>query len=90
MLVFHVYTMYTHPMKTFIRTWGNSLAVRIPKTFAISMGIDSGKEVELSLASNGLHIVLPERNLHALLDRVTPENMHGEVQTGSAVGKEVW
>ena len=29
-------------------------------------------------------------SLQSLLDRVTDENRHAEVQTGPAVGKEVW
>lgn len=77
-------------MKTVIRTWGNSLAVRIPKAFAIHMGIDSGKEVELSLKPDGLHIVSLGQDLQTLLEQVTPENLHGEVSTGSTVGKEIW
>ncbi len=82
--------MYTHSMKTVIRTWGNSLAVRIPKAFALQIGIDSGKEVELSLSHNGLHISSVGQELDALLTQVTPENLHGEMHTGSAIGKEVW
>lgn len=82
--------MYTHGMKTTVRTWGNSLAVRIPKAFAMHMGIDSGKEVELSLKPDGLHIVSLGQDLQTLLERVNPENLHGEVQTGYAVGEEVW
>ncbi|MDO8649599.1 MAG: AbrB/MazE/SpoVT family DNA-binding domain-containing protein [Candidatus Peregrinibacteria bacterium] len=77
-------------MKTIIRTWGNSLAVRIPKAFAVHMGIDSGKEVELFLEPNGLRISSVEQDLNRLLEQVTPENLHGEVQTGTAVGKEIW
>ena len=82
--------MYTYAMKTVIRTWGNSLAVRIPKAFAVHMGIDSGKEVELLLEPNGLRISSVEQDLDMLLEQVTPENLHREVQTGSAVGKELW
>lgn len=82
--------MYTHGMKTVIRTWGNSLAVRIPKAFAAHMGIDSGKEVELSLERSGLHITFPGQDLDTVLKQVTPQNVHQEVQTGSATGKEVW
>ena len=89
-LDFTVYTMYTHSMKATIRTWGNSLAVRIPKAFAVHMGIDAGKEVELSLEQNGLHIASVGQDLDALLEQVTPQNLHKEVQTSSAVGKEVW
>jgi antitoxin MazE len=82
--------MYTYLMKTTIRMWGNSLAIRIPKAFAVNIGIDSGKEVELSLESNSLRITPRKLDLHALLEQVTPETLHGEVQTGSAVGREVW
>lgn len=90
LLASYVYTMYTRDMKTVIRTWGNSLAVRIPKVFAVDMGIGPGKEVELSLEPDGLHIASRGWHLNALLGQVTPENLHGEVQTGSAVGKEAW
>lgn len=82
--------MYTISMKTVIRTWGNSLAIRIPKIFAIDMGIDSGKEVELLLDPKGMHIVCPAETLDSLLAKVTPDTLHGEFQTGSAIGKEVW
>lgn len=89
-LASHVYTMYTHSMKTIIHRWGNSLAVRIPKVFAVQMGIDSGREVELSLEHDGLRIISHEHYLNALLEQVTPKNLHGEMHTGSVVGKEVW
>ncbi len=82
--------MYTHAMKTTIQTWGNSLAVRIPKAFAMHMGIGTGEEVELSLESDGLHIVCTGQDLDSLLEHVTPANLHGEIHAGSVVGKEVW
>lgn len=82
--------MYTHSMKTFIHKWGNSLAVRIPKAFAVHLGIDSGEEIELLLEPKGLRISPMGRDLNTLLNLVTPENLHGEVRTGSAVGKEIW
>jgi antitoxin MazE len=90
MIATNVYTMYTHDMKTVIRTWGNSLAIRIPKVFALQMGIDTGKEVDLLLEKNGLHIASPKNNLHDLLRSVTSDNRHGETQTGAITGKEVW
>lgn len=82
--------MYIHRMKTVIRTWGNSLAIRIPKVFAIQMGIGSGKEVELSLEEKSLRIAAVEQDLEKLLTHVTPQNLHGETSTGSVVGREVW
>lgn len=82
--------MYTHIMKTVIRTWGNSLAVRIPKAFAVHIGIDSGKEVELFLEPGGLRIAPAGHDLDALLAQVNPKNLHGEAQTGSPMGHELW
>lgn len=66
------------------------MAVRIPKAFAVHLGIDAGKEVELSLESHSLKISSVEQDLHALLSCVTPENTHGEVRTGSSIGREIW
>lgn len=82
--------MYTHRMKTIIRTWGNSLAIRIPKAFALQIGIDNGKEVQISVDRDGLRIDSVHRDLDAHLACITEENLHGEIRTGSATGKEVW
>lgn len=82
--------MYTYAMKTVIRTWGNSLAIRIPKVFAMEIGLDAGKSVNLSLEANGLRIASPENDLHVLLAQITPENLHRESSTGSVTGREVW
>jgi len=30
------------------------------------------------------------RNLDELLDQITPQNLHGEFETGKPVGGEVW
>jgi antitoxin MazE len=40
-------------MRTHIRKWGNSLALRIPKSFADEVGIQRESEVEISLAEGG-------------------------------------
>lgn len=80
-------------MKVQIQKWGNSLALRIPKSFAIESKIEQGSTVEISLES-GKIIVFPvaqqEFSLDDLLAQVTTENMHGEINTGSFVGKEEW
>ncbi len=80
-------------MKVQIQKWGNSLALRIPKSFAIESNIEQGSTVEISL-ENGRIIVFPvaepEFSLDELLSKVTPENLHGEVDTGNSVGLESW
>lgn len=79
-------------MKTRVRKWGNSLALRIPKSFAAEAGIAEETPVELSVVKGKLVIQpLPcERpTLEELLRGVTNENLHGEWDTGPAVGREV-
>ena len=80
-------------MKATIQKWGNSLALRIPKSFATHSRIQQGSVVDLSL-DNGRMIVEPTReeeySLQDLLARVTKKNLHAEVDFGAPVGKEVW
>ena len=80
-------------MKTRVQKWGNSLALRIPKSFADEVGLQKETPVEVSLA-DGKIIVTPvtesKLTLEQLLSKVTKENLHHEVDTGSAVGNETW
>jgi len=80
-------------MRTRIQKWGNSLALRIPKSFAGEIGLKQDSPVEVSLEGEKL-VVLPAREskvtLESLLAQVTDDNVHHEVKTGPAVGNEVW
>jgi antitoxin MazE len=80
-------------MKSRVQKWGNSLALRIPKSFAVEAGLYADAAVELSLEEGRL-IVQPMRTqplrLEELLLGVTSENLPGEWDTGPAVGREVW
>jgi antitoxin MazE len=80
-------------MKTRIQKWGNSLALRIPKPFAIEVGLERNSTVEVSVVDGRL-VIEPEAEpgalLRDLLAQVTKENLHGEVDTGVAVGMEAW
>ena len=80
-------------MKTRVQKWGNSLAVRIPKSFAVEAGFRENASVELKLTGGNL-VVQPISEegltLAELLRGVTDQNLHGEWDTGPAVGKEVW
>jgi antitoxin MazE len=80
-------------MKTRVRKWGNSLALRIPKSYAAEVGLRADSPIELSLADGTLVIrpvVEAPLTLKELLRGVTDTNCHGEWNTGPAVGKEVW
>ncbi|MGZ5479037.1 MAG: AbrB/MazE/SpoVT family DNA-binding domain-containing protein [Candidatus Aminicenantales bacterium] len=77
-------------MKTRVQKWGNSLAVRIPKSFADDLGLENNSAVEMSLAEGTL-VVKPDRDtqwaLDSLLAEVTDENIHPAWETeGAAVG----
>ncbi len=80
-------------MQTKVQKWGNSLGLRIPKSFAEQAGVEAGSEVDLSV-KNGELIIRPRRlpryDLEDLLHGITAENTHAEVETGDRVGREVW
>jgi antitoxin MazE len=80
-------------MHTRIQKWGNSLAVRIPKSFAAEIGINQDSEVELSLLDGKLVLIpvtAPALTLAALLAEITDTNLHTEIASGDAVGNEGW
>jgi len=80
-------------MESKIQKWGNSLGLRIPKWIAEQVGVEAGSGVELSV-KEGKIIVLPRRckkyDLNGLLQAVTPDNLHGEIDTGEPIGREAW
>ncbi len=80
-------------MQTTIQKWGNSLAVRIPKAFVKEAHVAYGTQVDLSVDDGKIVIdphAEPEYRLEDLLKEVTKRNLHAEVDTGEAVGREVW
>jgi len=80
-------------MQIKIQKWGNSLAIRIPKSFAKHIKIDQGSFLDLT-TEDGKIVAKPiedrEYTLEQLLDGVTEENLHKEINSGNAVGKEIW
>lgn len=80
-------------MNTRIQKWGNSLALRIPKTFADETGLKSGSAVEISVVAGQL-VITPVRGsqyeLEVLLAQITEDNLHQEIITGDPVGNEAW
>lgn len=80
-------------MQTQIKKWGNSLALRIPKLFALDANLKLNKLVDISI-DKGSIIITPidekEYSLKKLLEGVTKNNLHEEFDTGAQVGKEIW
>jgi antitoxin MazE len=78
-------------MITKVQRWGNSLGVRIPKSFAEEAHVKEDSEVDLTVRNGRIVLrpVHPARyRLEDLLSEVTQENLHDAVDTGPPVGRE--
>jgi len=74
-------------MKSRVQKWGNSLAVRIPKSFAENLGWGENAPVEIAPEADGLVIkTAKERawDLEALLAAVTYESVRPAWEAASA------
>ena len=76
-----------------VAKWGNSLAVRIPQHLAKEIQLMAGGEVEIVTIDGNL-VITPKKqkqySLDELIAGITPDNLHGSIETGSSVGEEVW
>lgn len=80
-------------MLTKVQKWGNSLALRIPKTFALDAQLENDSFVEISFVDGQIIITpisVPSWSLEELLAGINKNNIHHEVDTGFAIGNEVW
>ena len=79
-------------MRVSIQKWGNSLAVRIPKTAVADARLRQGSLLDLSL-KRGMLVLKPLRNpsqsLQKMLDQITDENLHLESDFGPPRGREI-
>ena len=79
-------------MQVTVKKWGNSAAVRIPAPImeAAKLHVDAIVDVR---EQDGLIMIEPiketDYTLDALVAAITPANLHGEVDFGPAVGKEM-
>ncbi|MBI5243638.1 MAG: AbrB/MazE/SpoVT family DNA-binding domain-containing protein [Elusimicrobia bacterium] len=80
-------------MNATVQKWGNSLALRIPRSLAEDVDIHQGSVVELDVVK-GEMVVKPKKeiklSLRQLVKRITKKNLHSETQWGRPMGKEVW
>ncbi len=80
-------------MKTQLAKWGNSLALRIPKSVAEAAKLRDGDTLLLDVEAPGsVRLRKPRQRptLEELVARITDENRHGETDWGELVGAEVW
>lgn len=78
-------------MKAIISKWGDGLALKIPAECTERMMIHEGMEVRLSISEGRMIVDLPreEVTLESLMDAITPENCHGEIDWGKPAGGEI-
>ncbi|MBI2104539.1 MAG: AbrB/MazE/SpoVT family DNA-binding domain-containing protein [Candidatus Omnitrophica bacterium] len=80
-------------MNTMVQKWGNSLALRIPRSVARDIHLRQGSVVDIALIA-GKIVVKPTRRQHytltQLLRGVTKGNRHTELDWGGRVGQEAW
>ena len=79
-------------MKTKLERWGKSLALRIPKSFAIKADLTEGELVDLALV-DGKNIIQRSSTGYVLGDilaDIASENVHTEIDFGDPLGNEIW
>lgn len=80
-------------MNATIQKWGNSLAVRLPKKLLEQVGLSDNSDIEIKVVGNEIHLMPANKlyyTLEELLEGMTDENRHDEIDTGQPVGNEVW
>ena len=72
--------------------WGNGTAIRIPKALLDDANLREGDTLLLTVRNRTI-IAKPAKEkptLNDLLAKVTPENIHAEIDWGKPRGKEEW
>lgn len=80
-------------MKTTAQKWGNSLAIRVPKSVALQVGLKEQDDLEIEVQDGNVVLKPHVRRVYRLEDlvkQITPKNVHGETDTGIPVGRETW
>ena len=78
-------------MEAKIQKWGNSLGIRIPMNVIRGLSLRNGSIVDIIEESDRLIIRPIEKpTLDDLLNAISEENLHSEIDFGKAEGNEVW
>ena len=88
----NVYLLYIQVVKTKLSKWGNSLGIRIPKDSIEQAQFEEGMELDILVENNKL-ILTPRSkkySLTELLEGMTEEHLHKEVDWGKPTGQEQW
>ena len=80
-------------MRTRVKKWGNSLAVRIPKPLAVEAGLGENSAIDMSVVEGRVLIEPAAEHTYALAEMLagfTEENLHREVESRPPAGNEAW
>jgi antitoxin MazE len=75
-----------------VQKWGNSLAIRIPASLAGQLQLGEGTPVELAVRDDELVVrpkTRPKYSLKLMLKNCKPGQLHGELDFGPDVGREI-
>jgi len=83
-----------------IKSWGNSLGIRIPKKIANSLNLEDGSSIKLSVKGNKIIIessdnkfkkISKDMDLLKLTSKINKKNQHNSRDfVDKPAGKEVW
>ncbi len=77
-------------METSVSRWGHSLGVRIPQTYARTLGLKPGHKVQIVLEGDRLVVTAQRFDLATALEHFRPEHRLPEWDLGQAAGREEW
>ena len=73
--------------------WGNSAAVRLPATIMTQANFSTNQPINILLSKGRIilePVSAPEFDLDEMLAQIKPEHLHGEIDFGAPVGKEIF
>lgn len=73
-----------------VAQWGNSLAIRLPKKIAESIGIGLNTKLKIEAKDDRIILKKPKYTLDELVSGINKKNRHPETKTGKIVGNEIW
>ena len=79
-------------MRGKVQKWGNSLGIRIQKSVALQLNLAENSEVSIEVDDDCIRVtpLHGRKTLASMLEGITAENIHAEVDFGAPRGKEVW
>jgi antitoxin MazE len=93
--IYNVETMRDKDIKirATVGKWGNSAAVRLPATIIAQANFSAQQPINILLSKGRIilePVETPEFDLDEMLAQIKPEHLHGEIDFGEPVGKEIF